>query len=219
MERLRTLVLDYDPDLILYGYVLNDPQADSLEGNTLRDLHNFEQRRFSEQLSHGAMRLLSHSRLITLGALLIRDRDRPAGSYARHVVTGKLIDEGVEMLRADPTLDSAVTVSRYNMWSPLRARKLGGDGCLHPFVPFETFGNPTTLNCDRDSQGDVHFADMSVSVVRPKCLENLEEGLLPQKWMGQRIAPIPSWGGCDVDYEFQVPTVEFWLREHGIEEV
>ncbi|MGE4607230.1 MAG: SGNH/GDSL hydrolase family protein, partial [Myxococcota bacterium] len=38
VERLRTLVLDYDPDLIVYGYVLNDPQADSLEGNTLRDL-------------------------------------------------------------------------------------------------------------------------------------------------------------------------------------
>ena len=134
-------------------------------------------------------------------------------------ITGELIDQGVEILRRDESFDSAVTTSIYNMWSPLRARKLDSDGCLKPFVPFETFGNPRTLNCDRDSQGDVHFADMSVSVVRPKCLENLEEGLLPQKWMGQRIAPIPSWGGCDVDYEFQVPTVEFWLREHGIEEV
>ena len=43
-------------------------------------------------------------------------------------VSGELIDHGVEILRADPTLDSAVTVSRYNMWSPLRARRLTEEG-------------------------------------------------------------------------------------------
>ena len=59
---------------------------------------------------------------------------------------------------------------------------------------------------------------MGLSVVRPRCLDNLEEGLLPQKWMGQRIHPILSWGGCDIDYEWQVPMVEFWLRKHGFEE-
>lgn len=131
-------------------------------------------------------------------------------------VTGEMLDQGVELLRADPSLDSAVSVSRYNMWSPLRARRLAGDGCLYPFVPFETFGDPATLNCDRDSQGDVYFADMGLSVVRPKCLERLEEGLLPQRWMGRRIAPIESWGGCDVDYEWQIPGVEFWLSRHGL---
>lgn len=132
-------------------------------------------------------------------------------------ITGELIDQGIDMLRQNPQFDSAVTVSRYNMWSPLRARKLDERGCLQPFVPFETFGDPKTLNCDRDSQGDVWFADMSVSIVRPHCLENLADGLLPQKWMGQKIAPIYSWGGCDVDYEWQVPGVEYWLRQHGIE--
>ncbi len=130
-------------------------------------------------------------------------------------ITGELIDRGIERLRADPTPDSAVTVSRYNMWSVPRARKLGDDGLLHPFVPFEAFGDPATLNCDRDSQGDVYFADMGASVVRPRCLEHLEKGLLPQKWMGQRVAPIHSWGGCDVDYEWQIPGVEYWLIQHG----
>ena len=77
-------------------------------------------------------------------------------------------------------------MSKYNMWSPLRARKVVKDGSLKPFVPFKTFGNPKTLNCDRDSQGDVFFADMSVSVIRPKCLENMTDNLLPQKWMGKR---------------------------------
>ena len=130
-------------------------------------------------------------------------------------ITGKLIDKGINILRKNKNFDSAVTTSIYNMWSPLRARKVNNSNLLKPFVPFETFGNPKTLSCDRDSQGNVYYADMSVSIVRPRCLENIREGLLPQKWMGKKIAPILSWGGCDVDYEWQLPMVEFWLKKNG----
>lgn len=133
-------------------------------------------------------------------------------------VLAEQINQGVELLRANSEADSVVTVSAYNMWSPLRARKLNSSGFLDPFVPFETFGDPKTLNCDRDSQGDVFFADMGLSVVRPRCLENMRKGLLPQKWMGQKILPIKQWGGCDVDFEWQIPQVEFWLRKHSFTE-
>lgn len=133
-------------------------------------------------------------------------------------VTAALIDRGVELLRERPDVDSAVSVSVYNMWSPVRARRETPDGVLEPFVPFEALGLGDAVNCDRDSQGDVCFADMGVSVVRPRCLEHMEAGLLPQKWMGRRIAPLKQWGGCDVDYEWQVPLAEFWLRQHGFDE-
>jgi hypothetical protein len=133
-------------------------------------------------------------------------------------VTSDLIDAGIKALREHPEYDSAVSVSSYNMWSPLRARKIGKDGLLHPFVPFETFGDPKTLNCDRDSQGDVWFADMGVSVVRPRCLENIHTGLLPQKWMGQKIYPLKQWGGLDVDFPWQIPLAEYWLKQHGFSE-
>jgi len=125
------------------------------------------------------------------------------------------IDEGIAVLRRDPALDSAVTVSCYNMWSPLRARRVGPDGLLQPFVPLEAFGDPATLNCDRDSQGDVWFADMSVSIVRPRCLEDLRYGMLPQRWMGRRIYPLKQSAGCDVDFKWQVPGVEHWLMARG----
>ena len=101
-------------------------------------------------------------------------------------VSAKMLKDGVNFLRKNPSFDSAVSTSVYNMWSPLRARKLNKKGALVPFVPFKTFGNPKTLNCDRDSQGDVYFADMSCSIVRPKCLENMKNNLLPQKWMGKK---------------------------------
>ena len=129
-------------------------------------------------------------------------------------VTSKTISEGIKVLRENLDYDSAVTVSRYNMWSPLRARKIGEDGLLSPFIPFDLFANQKTLSCDRDSQGDVWFADMGASIVRPRCLEHLEEGLLPQKWMGKKIYPLKQSGGCDVDYAWQIPQVEYWLKNN-----
>lgn len=133
-------------------------------------------------------------------------------------VVAEVIDKGIEVLRENPEYDSAVSVSKYNMWSPLRARKVGRDGLLYPFVPFETFGDPGSLNCDRDSQGDVWFADVAVSIVRPRCLENIAKGMLPQKWMGQKIYPLKQWGGLDVDYDWQIPQAEHWLRMNGFNE-
>jgi len=130
-------------------------------------------------------------------------------------VTKSIISEGIQVLKNNPEIDSAVTVSKYNMWSPLRARKVDEDGLLQPFVPLETFGDPATLNCDRDSQGDVLFADMGCSIVRSHCLENLDEGLLPQKWMGKKIYPLYQEAACDIDYEWQVPTVKWWLDKYG----
>ncbi len=129
-------------------------------------------------------------------------------------ITSEIIDQGIRALLNNKTIDSAVSVSRYNMWSPLRARKIDSKGLLKPFVPFEVLGDPKTLNCDRDSQGDVWFADMGVSVVRTRCLENVHEGLLPQKWMGRNIYPLKQWGGFDVDYEWQIPALEYWLKHN-----
>lgn len=129
-------------------------------------------------------------------------------------VSSELIDEGIEVLRKNPQIDSATTVSKYNMWSPLRARKIDESGLLKPFVPFDVLGDPETLTCDRDSQGDVYFADMSFSIVRPKCLDEIDKGLLPQRWMGQSIYPLIQEGGCDVDYEYQIPQTEFWLKKN-----
>lgn len=161
------------------------------------------------------------------GFKVIRDKLRQKGDELELLVLlfcnaatilPETIEEGIRILRENPSYDSAVTVSCYNMWSPLRARRIGEDNLLRPFVPLESFGDPATLNCDRDSQGDAWFADMGVSIVRPRCLENIHEGLLPQKWMGRRIYPLKQWGGLDVDYEWQMPSVEFWLSRHGYSE-
>lgn len=133
-------------------------------------------------------------------------------------VSSAQIEEGIKALRANPELDSAITVSKYNMWSPIRARRIGSDGLMHPFIPFENM-NLGGINCDRDSQGDVWFADVALSVIRPANLDHLENGILPQKWMGRKIHPIKNEAGLDIDYEWQFAQAEWWIKKYRPESV
>ena len=133
-------------------------------------------------------------------------------------ITSSIIRFGIEVLLANPSYDSAITVSKYNMWGPIRARKIGNDGFLHPFVPFEAYENAENFSCDRDSQGDVWFADHGVSIVRSHCIENMRNGILPQKWMGNRIFPLKQEMGLDVDYTWQTLQAQQWLELYGEEE-
>ena len=133
-------------------------------------------------------------------------------------VSAAMIEEGIRTLRDRPELDSAVSVSRYNMWATVRARRIGADGLVHPYLPLESMPDHSTSTCDRDSTGDVWFADVALSVVRPRCLEHLEDGIPPQRWMGRVIYPIRNEGGLDIDYEWQLPMIEYWLLRHGYAE-
>jgi len=126
------------------------------------------------------------------------------------------IDKGINILREKKDFDSAVTVSGFNMFSPIRARKIGKDGSLIPFVPFENFN--FKIDSNRQKQDTVYFHDCGGSIIRPKCLENIEEGLLPQKWMGKKIYPLTQEGVLDVDYPYELPIAENWLRTNGFTE-
>jgi len=132
------------------------------------------------------------------------------------MVLPSTIDKGIEILREQKDIDSAVTVSDYNMWSPIRARKIGENGLLEPFIPFNQF--KFTVDSNRQKANAVYFHDCGVSVVRPKCLENIKDGLLPQKWMGKKIYPLTQRGGLDIDYMYEIPLAEYWLKEKGFTE-
>ena len=99
-------------------------------------------------------------------------------------INSKLIKKRYSYFKKNKKYDSAVTTSVYNMWSPIRARSFR-NGSLVPFVPFKFMGG-TKINCDRDAQGEVHFADMSASIVRPKCLEKLDQGTITTKVDGKK---------------------------------
>ena len=125
----------------------------------------------------------------------------------------KTIEKGVETLRKRKNFDSAVTVSGYNMFTPIRARKIAKDGSLVPFIPLKNFN--FKIDSNRQKQDMVYFHDCGVSIVRPKCIEEIEKGLLPQKWMGKKIFPLAQNGVLDVDYEYEIKIAEDWLKSNG----
>ena len=123
------------------------------------------------------------------------------------MILPETIDKGIEILRSKKDLDSAVTVSDYNMFSPIRARKIGKDGCLQPFIPFDQF--KFKIDSNRQKQDSVYFHDCGASIVRPHCIENVHQGLLPQKWMGKKIYPLTQTGGLAIEYSYEIPIAEY----------
>lgn len=126
----------------------------------------------------------------------------------------KQLSEGINFLRENPDYDSAATVSEYSVFAPARARLIGADGQINNFMSQEALKGAT---CERDSQGKIYFTDGSF-IVRPRCLTDIEHGMLPYPWMGKKSHAIANWGGLDVDTAWQIPQVEYWLKEEGFTE-
>ena len=103
----------------------------------------------------------------------------------------------------------------------LPSQKLFSDGSKETFT-YDVMGNvPTQANSSGTVQNQYDLlgrlakqTDVFGNVLT-YTYEHLEDGLLPHRWMSQQIAPIYSWGGFDVDYEWQIPAVEYWLLQHG----
>lgn len=126
-------------------------------------------------------------------------------------ITGVMIDDMIDRLRAQPNADSICTVSEYQMFSPYRMREIKGKW-LRNWHRSDCF---IGITCDRSSGEVPYIYDCSCAVVRPVCLERITEyGLPPQRWLGQKILyykqDIPA---LDVDFEYQLGQISFWLKE------
>ncbi len=128
-------------------------------------------------------------------------------------ILAKQLSEGINALRQLSEFDSAATVSEYSAFTPVRARYVDENRKIHNYMSQEMMEGASN---ERDAQGKIYFTDGSF-IVRPKCLENIEHGMMPYPWMGNSAYAIENWGGFDVDYSWQIPQVEFWLREQGFD--
>jgi CMP-N-acetylneuraminic acid synthetase len=130
-------------------------------------------------------------------------------------ITSEAIDKGIQMLRDDQTIDSVITVGRFDMFAPERARTPDSNNQLKPYVPFSQLTE--NANCDRSSYKPTYFADGGMTVVRAKCLEEMNTNLMPFLWMGKNIGYIvQSPGGGDVDCLWQVKTAELWIKQNNL---
>lgn len=125
------------------------------------------------------------------------------------------LSEGIQILRDDTDLDSCFSVVKYNMFSPTRAKMLTKGHLLEPFVDLNVFQNVSSI---RSSQGDVYFADLTIQIMKPTCFENMDKGTPPLMWMGQKTYGLEVDFGFDIDEEWQIPVLEYWLKKHGFTE-
>lgn len=128
----------------------------------------------------------------------------------------ELIKKGINLLQNNSTIDSAFSVCRYDMFSPIRARRIDKDGLISPAVPLTLFGD--SISSIRDSQGGIYFCDLSIQVMKWRCFTNMEDGNQPFKWMGQKSKALINDFGFDVDSEWQFKVIEYWLRKRGFTE-
>ena len=119
-------------------------------------------------------------------------------------VSTPLIDAGVQALLDDATLDSAATVSPYDRWNPRRAFREGKDGKLAPYA-----------QCLPDT-GTPWFPDWGAAILRPRVLDMLQPDAADLDWLGKKILPLKQAGGGPVDYQWQVPKMEYWLKKQGV---
>jgi len=130
------------------------------------------------------------------------------------------IRQAYAMLCEDPTADSVTTGAKWNMFSPVRARRLDkASGRLVNYIPIGLLSQVTKISCDRDRSEDCYFCDNSFTIVRRQSLARLSQNSGPFKWMGNEIMLLEQMpGGGDIDVAWQVPVVEWWLGQHGFTE-
>ncbi len=132
-------------------------------------------------------------------------------------VTAENLDHGINKLIQNEDYDSVISVVNYNMFAPMRARKLVADGTSEPLLDLASMNLDNTFH--RDAQGDIYYCDFGVQVVRPeRCLLDFSAAKLPFLWLGNRQGTITLPGGFDVDAPWQIPAVEFWLKQLGFSE-
>jgi CMP-N-acetylneuraminic acid synthetase len=128
-------------------------------------------------------------------------------------LTAMRLEKGISLLSRENGLDSVVSASKYNMHSPLRARKLN-EGRLESYIPPEEIEG---ASANRNSQADTYYIDGSFFIIRPYCLDD-SAGQLPYKWIGDDVGIVENQAGLDIDYRWQVPQARYWLQKHGFSE-
>ena len=112
-------------------------------------------------------------------------------------VLPEYLEKGFQLLDDNQDFDAVVSVCQYNMFTPLRARRLNSDSTTEPMLALDELGIENAL--DRDAKGDVYFVDFGVQAVRPeRCLTDSLAGSLPFRWLGHKQGAIIKDFGFDI---------------------
>jgi CMP-N-acetylneuraminic acid synthetase len=119
------------------------------------------------------------------------------------------LELGLETLEQNSELDSVISISKYNMFNPLRAFNIKPDGMLKAAIsiPSDNMMSHLVAN-DKDIMGDIYFFNGSFWIMRRESFDR-NEGPPPFPWLGKNIGFVSQDPRCmEVDADWQVPIVE-----------
>jgi CMP-N,N'-diacetyllegionaminic acid synthase len=124
------------------------------------------------------------------------------------MIDAPLIDRSLDMLDADASLDSVMSVWEAADDHPYRAMSMDADGCL--------IGAVAGASTNRQSYPRKYFYDQGVWTFRRDCVRHAS-GPSPWWWMGPRCkAIVREWvTGRDIHSPLDATVAEWWLARGG----
>ena len=118
------------------------------------------------------------------------------------------------MIDADKSIDSVTTISKFNMYSPVRAKKIKGKYLLN-YIPNKALSRYTPLSCDRDKSVHSYYCTHSFTISRAKILKKMKSNPFPFNWMGKKMRYIEQ-DSCvgDVDFPWQLEATKWWIKNN-----
>ena len=127
--------------------------------------------------------------------------------------TPGVIDKCINILKNDPDIDSVVTIDERNEYHPLRAKRLGEDGFLSPFMDIDP---DLKISTNRQDLEKCFFLDHSLWALRVEnCFKKGKKGQPPWDFLGDKIIGFPCKGAIDIHTMADVAYTEEWLKQNG----
>jgi len=120
------------------------------------------------------------------------------------------VDGSIKYLLDNPDYDSVQSVSRLDMYNPLRAFTIDDNGFLQPFVSRDEHSKyliPGVPPGDRDSTKSAYFFNGSFWVCRRKNIVSKSSSLV-YPWLGNKIKGWVQDFCFDVDEPWQLPLIK-----------
>ena len=127
--------------------------------------------------------------------------------------TPGVIDKCIDILKKDPDIDSVVTIDERNEYHPLRAKRIGEDGFLKPFMDINS---DLKISTNRQDLEKCYFLDHSLWALRVEnCFKKGKRGQPPWDFLGDKIIGFPCKGAIDIHNMADVAYTEEWLKQNG----
>lgn len=129
-------------------------------------------------------------------------------------VRPKDIKKGFKILNSSKKIDTITTVSKFNNFSPVRAKKIKGRKLLN-YIPNKELKKFTPLSCDRDKSVHSYYCTQSFTISRANTLKNMKKNPFPFNWMSKNTSFIFQ-DSCvgDIDFPWQIEATKWWLKKY-----